>query len=94
MRSRYEHNITVNFYTGEPMEDIDFSEGSSFCDFSYIPVETDGLVSGYFLIVYGRDNYFRKDVDGDGEGDHVMMVLSDEDEPDMEKLAGILGETG
>lgn len=45
-------------------------------DFSYVPELTDGEVTSYKLYAYGSEHTRGIDIDGDGEGDHVILVLS------------------
>ena len=44
-------------------------------EFTYIPVVVDGQVKGYYLFAYGYESTPGEDVDGDGEPDHVILVL-------------------
>jgi len=45
-------------------------------DFTYVPVETDGKITGYQLYAYGSERTRGQDINGDGEGDYVILVLS------------------
>lgn len=61
------------------MQPVPFGANAPFGDFTYIPIEEEGEVVGYCLLAYGSERTRGRDVDGDGEGDHVIMVLSSED---------------
>lgn len=51
-------------------------------NFTYIPVFSDDIISNYFLIGYGDDEYPGLDVDFDGVTDHAVKVASDDEEYD------------
>jgi hypothetical protein len=61
------------------MQHVPFGTNDPYGDFTCIPIEEEGEVIGYYLLAYGSERTRGLDVDGDGEGDHVIMVLSSED---------------
>ena len=53
---------------------------------TYVKNEEGGEVTGYYLLIYGKE-VEGDDVDGDGEGDHVVLILdSGRGLPDIEDL--------
>ena len=64
-----------NPVTGELMHAVAFGTRPCAGEFTYIPVEADGQVKGYYLFAYGYESTPGEDVDGDGEPDHVIIVL-------------------
>ena len=69
-----------NVISGEPgtyvqMEDIPFGSEYFEGNFTYLPVYEGDQVIGYYLIAYGYQNRAGMDVDGDGDDDHVILVL-------------------
>lgn len=61
------------------MQPVPFGADEPFGDFTYIAVEDQEGVVGYYLLAYGSERTRGLDVDGDDEGDGVIMVLSSED---------------
>lgn len=64
-----------NPVTGKDTRDITFGAKPFAGECTYIPVEIDGEVKGYYLLAYGYESTPGMDVDGDGEPDHVIQVL-------------------
>ncbi|MCH7472935.1 hypothetical protein IIA79_08300 [bacterium] len=58
------------------MHNIAFGDPDFEGNFTYIPVESNGLVKGYYLFGYGFGENDGEDVNGDGKPDHVIAVLS------------------
>jgi len=65
----------ANPMTGEEMRQVSFNTEPCVGEYTYIPVEVDGEVRGYYLLAYGYESTPGRDVDGDGEPDHVIKVL-------------------
>jgi hypothetical protein len=57
------------------MRPVPLGEPEPWGDFTYIPIEMDGEISSYKLYAYGDEHSRGKDIDGDGEGDYVILVL-------------------
>jgi hypothetical protein len=64
-----------NPMTGKEMQPVSFGTQPCAGEFTYIPVEVDGQVKGYYLLAYGYESTPGEDVNGDGEPDHVILVL-------------------
>jgi len=71
------------FYPGKniEMKNIDIFGKHTQGDFSYLPVYEDNIVNGYFIVIYGDEEYFNKggvknriDIDGDGILDNAIAV--------------------
>ncbi|MBN2081837.1 hypothetical protein JW859_06465 [bacterium] len=58
------------------MRPIPFGAPEPYGDFTYLPVYKENELTGYYLLGYGSERTRGIDVDGDGEGDHVIMILS------------------
>jgi len=68
-----------NRYTGKLMLEIPFGSTPWEGEFTYLPVKQDEDVVGYYLIAYGGKDWRGDDIDGDGQPDHVLQVLSSKD---------------
>jgi hypothetical protein len=64
-----------NPFTNAPVKEIRFGEEPFDGDFTYIPVLIDGRIRAYYLIGYGSKETDGKDVNADGQPDHVIEVL-------------------
>ena len=70
----------------EEIEDIPFGDSDYAGNVTYVKYEEGGEVTGYYLLIYGKE-VEGEDVDGDGEGDHVVLILdSGRGLPDIEDL--------
>lgn len=78
--SQFLPQLPRNPYSLDPMTHVPFDEGPSPGDLTYVPVTTDGDVTGYYLLGYGSRFNKGLDVDDDGEKDYVMILLSSEDD--------------
>jgi len=58
------------------MRAVPFGAAEPYGDFTYLPVYEENELTGYYLLGYGSERTRGFDVDGDGEGDHVIMILS------------------
>jgi hypothetical protein len=65
------------FRQPEPMRDIRFGEEQFAGNCTYLPwgLTGPGTAAGYYLLAYGSSKTKGQDVDGDGQGDHVVMQL-------------------
>ncbi len=68
-----------NRYTGKLMVEIPFGATPWEGEFTYVPVKQGEDVIGYYLIAYGGKDWRGDDIDGDGQPDHVLQVLSSKD---------------
>lgn len=67
----------ANPFTRELMRNITFEETPFPGEFTYIPVNVEGEVAGYFLLIYGSEESVTYDFNEDGIGDHVIMILQE-----------------
>jgi len=75
-------------FEGKFVKDVEFGSSDYAGNVTYIPVRQGKGISGYYLICYDGDEP-GEDVDGDGEGDHVALVLDSGFEkggPSLEEL--------
>lgn len=71
----YLPEFPINPFTEQPMREIEFGDEPYDGEFTYIPVTTEGVVSGYYLMCYGYSETEGHDVNGDGVPDHVILVI-------------------
>jgi hypothetical protein len=75
------------------MGPIEFVSAPNHGMFVYLPVVTDDVVTGYYLMAYGTAIEDGMDVDGDGTNDHIIEVLEGSwSEDPLPPLAEMLGE--
>lgn len=76
------HSLPNNPFTKpiREMQPISFGSAEPWGDFTYLPLEEDGAVVGYYLLAYGSERTWGQDVNGDGAPDYVIIVLSSESE--------------
>jgi hypothetical protein len=76
----YLGSMPENVYTAEPMKDIEFGSEPWEGDFSYEPVYTGSEITDYLLYLYGSKYEDGMDMDNDGIKDHVITVLSSDND--------------
>lgn len=81
-----------NAFTGELIRNIEFGSDPSQGDFTYLPVYSDNEITRFFLLAYGFDDEHNPgmDINNDGTGDNVILIISSEDEIDEELLQDLL----
>ena len=60
------------------IEEIAFGQDDFEGNFTYLPVEIDGSIKGYYLFCYGWRKNPGQDINNDGIPDHVILVLKSE----------------
>jgi hypothetical protein len=70
-----DHDDLTNPVTGKTMRQVPFGAEPCLGEFTYVPYKVNGLVKGFFLIGYVIDDSPGADVNGDGNPDHVSVVL-------------------
>ena len=73
----------LNPYSLEAMRDVQFRSEFRAGDFTYLPVTINNQVRGYYLLGYSAF-IAGEDVNGDGNPDHVIEVLSSADDTHQE----------
>jgi hypothetical protein len=84
-------SFPVNAGSLSSMREVKFTDLDRKGNFSYLPVYGKDAVHAYYLIGYGFENAPGEDVDGDGKGDDVLLVLkssTQEPPPLPEVLSG------
>lgn len=67
-----------NPVTRELVKDVAFKAPNSWCEVTYIPIETEGQIQNYILIGYRSELVDSRslDVDGDDVSDNVLLILT------------------
>lgn len=79
--------LPKNPYELRRMREIGLNDDPVGGDFTYIPIEIDGKIRGYYLIGYGHYNY---------EKDHIVLIVTNEDndyysDPILKKFCELIG---
>lgn len=75
IEKNYIESIPTNPFTGMAMKHIDFGEVNFEGNFTYLPVEMDKKIVGYYLLGYGDRSNPGQDVTDDGEPNNVISVI-------------------
>jgi hypothetical protein len=78
--------MPYNFYTIKETRIIEFGDQPWDDEMTYLPVREGDQIKKYFLLSYGRKDYPGIDVNGDGVGDHVLIVLTSGTDKDVSEL--------
>jgi hypothetical protein len=71
----YLSEFPTNPFSRNEMKSVDLGSEEFEGNFLYIPVHEEDDVIGYYILGYGYERNRGIDVDGDGIGDHVILVL-------------------
>ena len=66
----------INALSDGNMEPIEFGAEPFEGNFTYVPVTVEDRIMGYYLFGYGLESTEGTDVDGDGDGDHVVSLVN------------------
>jgi hypothetical protein len=69
-------NFPINAGSLSSMRQVEFTDSDRNGNFSYYPVYGKDAVHEYYLIGYGFEFSEGEDLDGDGKGDDVLLVLN------------------
>ena len=70
------NGIMLNPFTGMPMEDIEYLSENPAGNFTYIPVEIDGEIKGYYLVGYGSNESDGMMLIGNNMADNAIIVVN------------------
>lgn len=87
------NSFPLNPFTEKTMRNIPFHSEPFEGEFTYVPVSREGIIVGYYLLLYGRKENEGMDINGDGVRDHVILVLDSETAeaiPDFPPLSDLL----
>jgi len=70
------NGVPINPFLESPMLNVPFGDRNFEGNFSYLPVNVDGTIRAYYLVGYGSVTTSGRDINRDGNPDHVAIVYS------------------